>query len=170
MTATNQPAARAVADRVVVGIDGSDSAKVALRWALFQAAVLHAEVEAVAAWSSPTAFAVDGWPVIPTDWQPGEVAAAMLAEVVAEVAGDHPAIAVHQSVREGGAARVLLAASAGARLLVVGSRGRGGFTGLLLGSVSSACAQHASCPVLVVHGDTAPAPTVSTASSAASPG
>jgi nucleotide-binding universal stress UspA family protein len=56
-------------------------------------------------------------------------------------------------VREGNPAHVLLESSAGAMMLVVGSRGRGGFAGLILGSVSAAVAEHASCPVLVVHGD-----------------
>ena len=61
-------------------------------------------------------------------------------------------------VREGGAAKVLLGASEGADMLVVGSRGHGGFAGLLLGSVSANVAEHASCPVFIVHGDQAPPP------------
>ncbi len=56
-------------------------------------------------------------------------------------------------VREGGAAKVLLEASTGADMLVVGSRGHGGFSGLLLGSVSAGVSEHASCPVLIIHGD-----------------
>jgi nucleotide-binding universal stress UspA family protein len=56
-------------------------------------------------------------------------------------------------LREGNPAHVLLEHSAGALMLVVGSRGRGGFAGLMLGSVSAAVAEHASCPVLVVDGD-----------------
>jgi nucleotide-binding universal stress UspA family protein len=69
--------------------------------------------------------------------------------------GDRPAGLVTR-VEQGGAARILIDVSQGANLLVVGSRGHGGFAGLLLGSVSSACAEHAACPVLVVHGETPP--------------
>ena len=61
-------------------------------------------------------------------------------------------------VREGGAAKVLLEASEGAVMLVVGSRGHGGFAGLLLGSVSANVAEHAGCPVFIVHGDQPPPP------------
>ena len=63
---------------------------------------------------------------------------------------------MNQYLYEGNAAKVLLEASEGARMLVVGSRGHGGFSGLLLGSVSAACAEHARCPVVVVHGDGPP--------------
>ena len=62
------------------------------------------------------------------------------------------------TVREGAAAKFLLEVSSGARMLVVGSRGRVGFAGLLLGSVGTACAEHATCPVLVIHGSTPPPP------------
>ena len=60
------------------------------------------------------------------------------------------------TVADGSPAKTLLQISEGARMLVVGSRGHGGFTGLLLGSVSAACTEHAHCPVLVVHGPTPP--------------
>jgi nucleotide-binding universal stress UspA family protein len=74
------------------------------------------------------------------------------------VFGDQPPAGLQRQVREGGAAKVLLDAGESAIILVVGSRGHGGFAGLLLGSVSANVAEHASCPVLVIHGDQAPPP------------
>ena len=75
----------------------------------------------------------------------------VLAETVADVVGTQdPPAAVHIAVAEGHAAQVLLTAAAGADLLVVGSRGRGAFAGMLLGSVSRRCAQHAPCAVVVI--------------------
>jgi nucleotide-binding universal stress UspA family protein len=79
-----------------------------------------------------------------------------LDETVQAAFGDQPLPGLRREVREGGAARVLIEASRGATMLVVGSRGHGGFTGLLLGSVSSNVAEHAPCPVLIIHGDQPP--------------
>jgi nucleotide-binding universal stress UspA family protein len=74
----------------------------------------------------------------------------VLREAVERVRGDHPAITVQTAVVEGPPARVLVEMSADADLLVVGSRGLGGFSGLLLGSVSQQCTHRARCPVTVV--------------------
>ena len=74
----------------------------------------------------------------------------MLREAVERARSDHPAVNVETAVIEGPPARVLVALSADADLLVVGSRGRGGFSELLLGSVSQQCVHHARCPVTVV--------------------
>ena len=74
----------------------------------------------------------------------------MLREAVERVRSDHPAVNVETAVIEGPAAQVLVDMSAEADLLVVGSRGRGGFSELLLGSVSQQCVHHARCPVTVV--------------------
>ncbi|ETT26189.1 MULTISPECIES: universal stress protein [Rhodococcus] len=140
--------------RVVVGVDGSEPSKGALRWARFVARSAGFEVDAVAAWEIPWA-AAEGWP---SDWDPERETSGMLHETVTGVLGSEPGVSVQELVRRGGAARVLLDESRDAQFLVVGSRGHGGFSGLLLGSVSAACAEHAHCPVLVIHGDTPPPP------------
>jgi nucleotide-binding universal stress UspA family protein len=74
----------------------------------------------------------------------------MLREAVEQVRSDHPTVTVETAVIQGPPARVLVDLSADADLLVIGSRGRGGFSGLLLGSVSQQCVHHAHCPVTVV--------------------
>ena len=137
------------APRIVVGVDGSDSSLQGLRWAASIAAVSGARVEAVAAWDFPAAYGLVAGPI---DWDPSADVTAMLDDSVKTVFGSDPDN-VTLTCREGGAARVLLERSEGAVLLIVGSRGHGGFAGLLLGSVSASVAEHATCPVLVVHGD-----------------
>jgi len=72
------------------------------------------------------------------------------------VLGEHPTVVVETSVAEGSPGRALVEAAKGAELLVVGSRGRGGFAGALFGSVSLHCVSHAPCPVVVVRGKTKP--------------
>jgi len=141
--------------RIVVGVDGSEPSQQALRWGAHFAAAFGARLDAVIAWEFPSSY---GWASVPPDWNPGQDMEKVLEDTVPAVFGDQPPAALHQQVREGGAARVLLEACKGATMLIVGSRGHGGFAGLLLGSVSSNVAEHASCPVLVIHGDQAPPP------------
>jgi nucleotide-binding universal stress UspA family protein len=145
--------------RVVVGIDGSESSKHALRWAQFIARATGATLEAVSAWQPYTAYGwmAAGWAAMPTDWNPAQDTEKALTTTIDELFGAQRPAGLQLTVREGNAAQLLLQASEGAQMLVVGNRGHGGFTGLLLGSVSGACTEHATCPVLVVHGDT-PAP------------
>ena len=88
------------------------------------------------------------------DWDPEGDMRELARETITAVYGD--ATAVPLRISSGPTARSLIEASRGAEMLVVGSRGRGGFSGLLLGSVSAACAEHAQCPVLVVRSDTSP--------------
>ncbi len=95
---------------------------------------------------------------MPVDWNPSLEAQRSLDSTVDAVFGVQRPVGLKSAVVEGNVARVLLEVTRGARMLVVGSRGHGGFAGLLLGSVSSACAEHATCPVLVVHGHTPPPP------------
>jgi nucleotide-binding universal stress UspA family protein len=135
--------------RVIVGVDGSPPSAHALNWACRLGDTCGYTVRAVCAWS----LGVSG-----EDWmpQPGVSAEGqrraeqMLLEAVGRARSDHPAVTVETAVIEGPPARVLVDLSADADLLVVGSRGRGGFSGLLLGSVSQQCVHHAHCPVTVV--------------------
>ena len=138
--------------RIVVGVDGSAPSAQALRWAVALAKLTGQEIHAVSAWTPPTAY---GWgPIIDdTDWE--ENARVVLADAV-KAALDDDAPLVRQETVHGHPAQVLLDAAAGAELLVVGNRGRGGFAGLLLGSVSRHVSAHAACPVLVVHEDDSP--------------
>jgi nucleotide-binding universal stress UspA family protein len=79
-------------------------------------------------------------------------AAAALDETLKEVVADADSVTIERRVDQGAPAAVLVEESRGAELLVVGSRGHGGFAQLLLGSVSQQCAQHAFCPVVIVRG------------------
>jgi len=122
-------------ERIVVGVDGSPSSRQALRWAARQAKLTGVTLEVVTGWEWPVTFA---WvPLDPSDSDPGDEAKRNLQATVADVLGDDPGIEVRYTVAGGHAAAVLLDAARGASLLVVGSRGHGGFTGMLLGSVST---------------------------------
>jgi nucleotide-binding universal stress UspA family protein len=139
--------------RVVVGIDFSSGARAALLFALHDAARRGVPVEAVSAFRPPD-YWMDFYAV--GSYQPDQVREATLARLrdfVAEVVpdGPQPPPEVHVRAVIGTAADVLTLEARGADLLVVGSRGHGGFASMLLGSVSMQCAQHAACPVTVVH-------------------
>lgn len=133
---------------VVVGVDGSPASRMALRWAHWQAQLAGGEITALMAWDYPLIYS---WHV-PGLENFADSTAEALATVLEEVIGDDPAVTVHKEVAQGHPARALLdsAGEKGARLLVVGNRGHGGFTGALLGSISQHCVHHASCPVVVV--------------------
>jgi nucleotide-binding universal stress UspA family protein len=140
--------------RIVVGVDGSPSARAALKWAVRQAALTGSTLEAVIAWHYPSMYGGFGMaPVSAVDVVNfDEIAAKTLTEEIAEAVDPANSVQVTAKVAEGNPAQVLLDAAEGADLLVVGSRGRGGFTGALLGSVSQHCANHASCPVVIIRG------------------
>jgi nucleotide-binding universal stress UspA family protein len=142
--------------RIVVGVDGSEPSKTALRWARFMAETIGGEVQAVAAWRGLAGWSGMGmgYAVPPADWNPEKSTTEMVEATIADVFGDNRPANLTSVVREGGAAEVLIDAAQGAQMLVVGSRGHGGFAGLLLGSVSTACAEHAPCSVIVVRGAT----------------
>ncbi len=141
------------ASRIVVGADGSPASRAALRWAVRQAELTGATVHAVIAWQYPLATGGYAWAPVAvldsTDMQ--EVAEKALADEIGEVVGARSDVRVRPEAIEGNPAQVLIGASTGADLLVVGSRGHGGFAAALLGSVSQHCVHHANCPVLIVH-------------------
>ena len=139
--------------RIVVGLDGSPSSEEALRWGLRQARLTGWPVEAVIAWDLPPYFGYAPGSEIDFRGEAAEVLEASVRNVVGE-----GAVPVSRLVLRGHPARVLLDASEGAGLLVVGSRGRGGFAGMLLGSVSQHVIAQASCPVVVLHDRGVPAP------------
>jgi nucleotide-binding universal stress UspA family protein len=146
-------------DRIVVGIDGSEQSQLALRWAAYLARVSGSTIEAVTAWQPIIAGAAAGgygYMTAPLGWDRATDMEKALVDTLDQVFGAHRPADLQMTVQEGHATKVLLDAGRGARMLVLGSRGHGGFAGLLLGSVSSACAEHATCPVLVVHGDNPP--------------
>ena len=135
--------------RIVVGVDASESSKQALRWAVRQAELVGANVDAVHALHTPTA---DGWtPMVNISDDLAKAGRQMVLDTIAEVAGDRPPVTIYARVIEGHPAFVLLQAAEGASL-VLGCRGHGGFVGALLGSVSQHCVQHATCPVVVIRG------------------
>ncbi len=133
--------------RVVVGVDGSPNSRAALRFAITEARLRGAELQAVCAWRYPNNY---GDPVMLPREQvdPKAVARRTLDEAIAAV--DDEQYAVTPVTAQGSPAPALLAAAVGADLLVIGSRGRGGFLGLLLGSVSHQCVSHSPCPTVVV--------------------
>jgi nucleotide-binding universal stress UspA family protein len=145
--------------RIVVGVDESDHALVALRWALREVMVRKATVEAVHAWLPPVTALPFG-ATMPMSLDEGEIDAAARAQLdavvdtaVAELAGLGEATAapeVTRTVLPGSAAPTLVDLSEDAALLVVGSHGRTGWRKLMLGSVADAVVQHATCPVVVV--------------------
>jgi len=139
----------------VVGIDGSDASKEALRWAIEDARARGAEVVALHAYEVPEP-AADATPVAPLNFpelltEAHAYAQQLVTDVVDEVVGNSVSVDVAPIAVEDAPARALLDASRDADLLVVGSHGHG-LSGLLLGSVSLECAQHAACPVVIFRG------------------
>jgi nucleotide-binding universal stress UspA family protein len=137
--------------QIVVGIDDSDGARHALAWARDEAGLHDADLHAVHAWAPPapiSEIAAMATPVDPAVFE--QAAAELLERETADLAARPGSRAIQSRVVRGYTSSVLLEQAADADLLVVGSRGRGGFAGLLLGSVSQQCVQHARHPVAVI--------------------
>jgi nucleotide-binding universal stress UspA family protein len=133
--------------RIVVGYDGSPSSADALDWAARQAQLTESRLEVVMTWQWPSTL---GWSVpIPDNFDPEGDMQHSVDEALDEVRGRYPDVPIETRVANGHPAPVLVDASKGAALLVVGSRGHGEFAGMLLGSVSAYCVTRAHCPVVV---------------------
>jgi nucleotide-binding universal stress UspA family protein len=148
---------------IVVGVDGSPGSRAALVFALGEARLRGVPLVALHAWvlpllEAPGPFLLE-FPAPPaTDFEQlraglAEAAAARLEAALAEVEQEAAGVEIERRVVEAQPASALVKASEQADLVVLGSRGHGGFTGLLLGSVGLQCTQHARCPVVIVpHG------------------
>jgi nucleotide-binding universal stress UspA family protein len=138
-------------DRVVAGVDGSPPSVKALRWAAAYASSTGKSLEVVIAWDWHRSI---GWSVpILAGLDPEGDAGRVLERCLEELRAEWPALVAEGRVQQGHPSPILVAASRDASLLVVGSRGHGEFSGMLLGSVSEFCATHAECPVLVYRGN-----------------
>jgi nucleotide-binding universal stress UspA family protein len=151
MSAANEMEGARPADRIVVGIDGSEGSLRALSWAGREARLRGATLEVVAVWTYPIPVllfpAAPAFPEVETlANETHDLIDGALDKVAEDVAG----VSIERRAIEGSAPAVLLDRAKDADLLVLGSRGLGGFGGLLLGSVSQQCAQHATSPVVVV--------------------
>ncbi len=139
---------------IVVGVDHSEGAKAALRFALGEAELRRTSLRLVHAWQlsyAAASFVPGAYPAAGEEIDDLRAAAEeSLEATLREVAPASPQVDLELHAVEGAPAEVLVDESHHAELLVVGSRGLGGFSGLLLGSVSQQCAHHAACPVVIV--------------------
>ncbi|ADD43115.1 universal stress protein [Stackebrandtia nassauensis] len=139
-------------DRIVVGVDASPLSQAALRFAFEEASLREARLIAVHAWTHPVA--TESGDVLPQVYSIEERADSekrVLAEALAGWPQKYPDVPVERVCERVDARQLLQEKSAGACLVVLGSRGHGGFTGLLLGSTTQAMVHHADAPVAVVH-------------------
>ena len=136
---------------ILVGVDGSRGSRKALTWAAAEAAEHGADLVVIHVWERTLPPAA-GNPSVPAGdaSDTSQAAADELVQIVKEELGDDPPVVAQPRVKRGRPAEVLIEESAGADLLVVGTRGHGGFAGLVLGSVSQHVAAYAQCPVTVV--------------------
>ncbi|GAA1226877.1 universal stress protein [Prauserella halophila] len=136
---------------VVVGVDGSGVSTAAVTMAFREASLLGAPLVAVHAWADVEYE--PGLPEMAEGSSREQSEQIVLSEALAGMPERYPDVRVERVVVPGKPRQQLLERAAGARLLVAGSRGRGGFRGMLLGSTSQALIHHAACPVMIVRPD-----------------
>ena len=139
-------------NRILVGVDGSPASRTALEWAGDEAVHHGSELAVLTAWLPIPPPLAGTSSTLPTHGvtDARETAKEQLMEAIRDVLGEDPPVLVQPQINEGHAAKLLIDLSEDADLLVVGSRGHGGFAGMLLGSVSQHVAAHAKCTVVVV--------------------
>ena len=139
--------------QILVGVDGSPASRKALEWASDEAVRHGSELVLLTAYLAPppppSSGTVSVHEAVSSSEAAGEAAKRLLMETIRDVLGEDPPVLVHPRVKEGNAAKLLIDLSEDADVVVVGSRGYGGFAGLLLGSVSQNVAAHAKCTVVV---------------------
>jgi nucleotide-binding universal stress UspA family protein len=150
----------ALVRRIVAGVDGSAQSQRALQWAVDEATAHDAEVEAVYVFEHTPSWQMyaygEGVPVAGQEWarenreHTERIAQALVDEMVEKLRNPQPVPVSGVVVEDRRPARALVERSRGADMLVIGSRGRGGFTGLVLGSVGQQCAQHAQCALVIL--------------------
>ena len=139
--------------KIVVGVDGSPQAKRAVSWALEEAGAHGDEVLLVHAWEFPAILTISyHGPTLPvfSREEVEKLSQQLLDKAADEARRQAPTLTVSTRLVEGHPGKVLVEAAQGARLLVVGSRGMGGFKGMVMGSVSTSCVHHARCPIVIV--------------------
>ncbi|MBV9921925.1 MAG: universal stress protein [Pseudonocardia sp.] len=136
---------------IVVGVDGSPSSRNALTWAAAEAAEHGSDLVVLTVWERTLLppMGSGGVPLSPVP-DPAQRATDDLLKVIKDELGEQPPVVVQPHVKEGTVAKVLIDESTDADLLVVGTRGHGGFRGLVLGSVSQHVTAYAKCPVAVI--------------------
>ncbi len=148
------PDAAARPGLIVVGVDGSQCSVAALRWAAEEGTLRGAPVEVILTWHLPAVAGMTPM-MVPPDFDLQAESQATLDGIIRDQVGDPadrpPQSPITSRVVNASPAVALLEAAHEASVLVVGSRGHGGFAGLLIGSVSQHCVAHAPCPVVVVH-------------------
>ena len=135
-------------NKIIVGVDGSPSSNAALEWAAQEAELRGSTLELIHAWNYPN-LGYGGYVAVLEDFE--KDAAALLDEVVASVRKNYPSLKLVSSLIQGPTAQTIMDRAKEADMVVVGSRGRGGFSGLLLGSVGQQLVHHCPAPVVIIH-------------------
>lgn len=135
-------------NRIIVGVDGSPSANKATEWAAQEADLRGATLELIHAWNYPN-LGYGGYVAVLEDFE--KDASTVLEAVTAAVREAHPTLILISTLVQGPTAQTIIDKASQADMVVVGSRGKGGFSGLLLGSVGQQLVHHCQAPIVIIH-------------------